>query len=134
MFGIKQIYFKITAPITFFTHTLQITLPPDDYLIGPGAYPRGHWEKNASCVEQLNPGRVLSRADYLSFDTFSGSYFKLIIAHKARFQQWSNANMIISVTSSPWWDCMLRLLREEEEEPGPGPWIMLPWEEGVEWL
>ena len=42
--------------------------------------------------------------------------------------------MIISVPGSPWWDCMLRLLRKEEEEPSPGPCIMLPWEEGVEWL
>lgn len=34
-------------------------LPPDDCLIDPGTYPRGHWENNASCVEQLNPICVL---------------------------------------------------------------------------
>lgn len=28
--------------------------------------------------------------------------------------------MIISVPGSPWWGCTVRLLLDEEEEPGPG--------------
>lgn len=45
-------------------------LPPGGGLIGLGAYPRGHLEKNASCVDQLNPVCVISHADYLT--PFSG--------------------------------------------------------------